>query len=1236
MDETGAIDVAGDAVSGAPKVASASTFRVVGIGASAGGLQALEILFDHMPNDTGMAFVVVQHLSPDFRSLMDELIAHHTLMPVRIAEDHMPVLPNTIYLIPPNKDMIVSGGRLLLSERDRAGGLSMPIDVFFRSLAEDYGKRAVGIILSGTGSDGSRGVRAIREAGGVVLAQNEESAQFSGMPRSAIATGVVQRVATPDQLPQALLELTLGAGVDTQPSFADAEGDPLGRLFELLRERYGVDFAAYKSPTVLRRIERRLALDHHDDLAAYVQRLEDQPEQRDVLFHDLLIGVTRFFRDPEAFARLEQDVIPELIAQMSADNPIRVWCAGCASGEEAYSLAMLFHQAAREQKRPLHLKLFATDVHRESLSRAAAGVYDADAIARLTPAQVEQYFTRHGDEYAITPELRRFIVFSHHDILHDPPFTRLHLIACRNLLIYLEYPAQKKILSLFHFALRKGGTLFLGPSETIGDLEDEFEPVDRHWRIYKKRREIRLGPPGLYTTTQVSEVVARSVPKMVSPIYEASPARDRALLRVYDQLLESVMPPTLVVTEYGDLVHTIGDAGRFLDQPRGRSTLQVTQMVHGDLKIALSTAMQRALRDDTTVVFEGVRAETRSGPRHIKLVVQVVRDRQSGGTFFRISFDESVLEAPPRAEAPGGQAFDPDARTRERIEDLEHELRYTKEHLQAAVEELEASNEELQSTNEELMASNEELQSTNEELHSVNEELYTVNAEYEEQIKKLTVLTDDMDNLLRSTEIGTIFVDQELRVRRFTPAVGRIFRLVPHDIGRPFEDIKSTLVAEDLVAQMRKVLVTGETIEREARTVDGSWLLVRLTPYRTQGETIAGAVLSMIDVTSSKATERAHTRDRKLLRALLDHSSAAIMVHDEQGRRTLANRRAEEMFGPSEAGPDGPQPDQALARQVAAVLDAGTDLEFDGAVTTATGELRRFHANCFPFKTGDGSETLVGSIVTDSTDRYRLEAKLRENEHALDTMLEHLTMQIALIGPDGTIVRVNEAWRRFAEANDYRGRDAGLGTNYLAACVAGEANDPTFPIGATDGIRAVLDGRRDVFIAEYPCDSPSEKRWFRMVVTPFDFDGRRGAVIAHLDLSDLRESRQQLRRARQYLDLLYRNGRSGILVTRAPFEPALEFASANVERWLGHTRRDLELMSPDWTILVHPEDRAALLEAIRDPTRREVRFERLRLYDRHGAALGGAFTMTTIDDLQGNAVARAAIWTPDAEPVGGA
>jgi two-component system CheB/CheR fusion protein len=865
---------------------------VVGIGASAGGLEALEHFFDNLAADTQLAFVVVQHLSPDFKSLMDELLGRHTELPIQLVEDGMLVEAGHVYLIPPKKEMIISGGRLLLSERDRQQELTLPIDVFFRSLAQDCGRRAIAIVLSGSGSDGSRGIRDIHTAGGTVIVQDLDTAQFDGMPRTAAETGIVDFILPPQDMPRVLDErIKRGANGDARAANAPprtARSVAFTDVYRLLEQEFGIDFTHYKPSTVTRRIERRLRLSDVDGIEQYVHRLRGERAELDVLYRDLLIGVTRFFRNEEAFEILRQRVLPELIANVAPTQPVRVWVAGCATGEEAYSIAILLHELVSGLP-GRSFKIFATDVHRGSLELAARGFFGAESLANVSQERKDRYFIKSGASYQLVPELRQSIVFAPHNVIKDAPFTRVDLVSCRNMLIYLQPAVQQKVLNQFHFALNRGGVMFLGPSESPGALLKDFETIDPHWRIYRKHSDVRT-PVDPRLQPRLSDARIAAVP-MIGPFARYSMSH---LLATYDALLEDFMPASLLVNDRSELVHAFRGASQFLKPRDGRQALEVTEQVDEQLKPLITGGLRRALLSPAPFTFKNVQVRVDDADQVFNIGWRRVAPRNTEVPHVLITFEP--VEGTERSLVATPTEIDLGQLSRDQLGTLQTELDYTKENLQSAIEQLETGNEELQASNEELMSSNEELQSTNEELQSVNEELYTVNAEYQSKITELTELTNDMDNLLASTEIATIFLDEKLRIRKFTPQVAESFNLLPQDVGRSIETFTSTIEHPELTSDIRRVLATTERLEREVRDRHGRALFLRILPYRAKGGT-AGAVITFVDMSGLKAAEDALFHERYLLNSLLASVPDAIYFRDTRGRFIRTNPAATARLG---------------------------------------------------------------------------------------------------------------------------------------------------------------------------------------------------------------------------------------------------------------------------------------------------------------------------------------------------
>jgi two-component system CheB/CheR fusion protein len=954
---------------------------IVGIGASAGGLEALERLFEAMPTDTGMAFVVVQHLSPDFKSLTDDILARRTRLPIRVVEDGIPVRPDTIFLIPPRKDMIATGGRLLLTDKDPGQVVALPIDRFLRSLASEAGDRGVAVILSGTGSDGSRGIREVHEAGGLVVVQEPGTAKFDGMPRSAIDTGAVDLVLAPEAIPDALMRHA------RHPRAVPATPVPMpvgvDAVFRLLRDAHGIDFSYYKPDTVARRLERRLSLCKSTSVEEYARRLAEDPAELNLLYKDLLIGVTRFFRDEEAFARLAADVLPGLVERLGPGEEFRAWVTGCATGEEAYSLAILVRECLDGLGRDNPVKIFATDAHRASLDTAGVGVYPEAALAEVGAERLSRFFARVAGGYQVSADLRKMVVFAAHNVLKDAPFTRLDLVTCRNLLIYFQPAAQKRVLTLFHFALKTGGVLFLGPSETCGEVGEEFEPVDHRWKVYRKRRDVRLAadlrPP------------AAVPPRTAAP---APPGPDPGLPGLYDALLDEFMPPSLLVNDRGEVIQAFAGASKYLRFRDGRVNTDVLAVVDPELRTALVGALPRAFKELAEVTYKGLRVSPPEGERLVDMTVRPVRNRRAGVGHALIQLRE-VGGVPPAREA--AREIDLGEATREQVLSLEAELRYTKENLQAVVEEMETSNEELQATNEELVAANEELQSTNEELQSTNEELYTVNGEYQKKIAELTELTADMDNLLTSAEVHTIFLGRDLCIRKFTPKIAETFNLLPQDLGRRIDHFTYTLDHPGLLDDLRAVLAKASPIERQVRDRQGRWFLLRVLPYRA-GLSVAGVVVTLIDLSRVKQAEAERWRIGEQLSGVLRNAPDWIAIRDPGGRYALASEAFKRFAGCDPVGRTAhdlfpAEVAEAVAAADRRVIDTGEESRVEVQIPHPDGPHTYLSVN-FPIRDEAGRVTAVGGIKTDITPIKQAERLARDGVIQRDRFLAMLSHEL--------------------------------------------------------------------------------------------------------------------------------------------------------------------------------------------------------------------------------------------------
>jgi len=876
---------------------------VVGMGASAGGLEAFEQFFTHMPPDSGMAFVLVQHLAPDHASLLPELLAKYTRMPVQQIMTATPVAPDHVYVIPPDATLTIADGVLHLeSPPAEPRGHRTPIDHFFRSLAADQDGSAVCIILSGTGTDGTLGLQAIKEYGGMAMAQTVESAQYDSILRSAIATGLVDHILSAMEMPAKLVEYATHLAVLRESGgndgFRKEVGNSLSVIHTLLRRQTGHDFSQYKGSTILRRLQRRMQALQLDAVDAYIARLRQDPTELEFLFKDLLIGVTHFFRDPEAFAALEREVIPKMFANKGADDQVRVCVAGCSTGEEAYSLAILLYEYMDRVDGAPRVQVFATDIDEHALGMARRGCYPAGIAEYVSPERLERFFVKQDTTYQVKKEIRELCIFSTHSFIKDPPFSRLDLFSCRNVLIYLGPALQQKLMPLFHYAVRPGGFLFLGPSETLNGRDDLFRTLDQKHRIFQ-RKDVLPRPQVEFPLTDGRQLLARRLEGLGDISAEVQDIG--ALTR--RTILEHYAPAGVVITAQGDVVHFSGRTGRYLEPPSGTPNVNVLNMAREGLRLPLRTALYQAVTRRQRVVDEQVRVKTNGDVQPITLIVQpLTTNPDADATLYLVIFQDvssarSTAHTEPKA-APGLKD--------DQIRRLEGELRGTEERLQSTIEELETSNEELQSANEEFQSTNEELVISKEELQSLNEELETVNSELRRKVEDLNRVNSDLQNLLNSTQIATLFLDTEMCIRNFTPATRTLLRLTPGDIGRPIADFAQRFVGADLVSEALDVLTTLATRERQLRLMDvDTHYLMRLLPYRTVENVIDGVVIAFVDVTALKQAEEAAYNSQVYAESIVETVRDPLLVLAADLRVRGANRAFYETFSGTPAETEG-------------------------------------------------------------------------------------------------------------------------------------------------------------------------------------------------------------------------------------------------------------------------------------------------------------------------------------------
>jgi two-component system CheB/CheR fusion protein len=978
-------------------------FPVVGIGASAGGLEALTEFLRALDPSTGMAFVLVPHLSPTHESLMASILARSTSMPVIEVQDEPTVEPNHVYVIPPDRSMVIEGGKLRLFPR--GGGPRRAIDQFFHSLAEDQTFTAIGVILSGMASDGTAGVQEIKALGGITFAQVD--AQYDAMPRNAIATGCIDFILDP-----AGIAAELGR-IARHPYLSAAQPREVERLapnyvlriLRLVQQKTGVDFSHYKRTTLHRRIARRMVLHRLEDIGEYIQLLQTTPAEIEALYQDILINVTSFFRNPGAFEALKQTVFPRLLRERTATDPVRVWVLGCSTGEEAYSLAMALTEFGQTSGQQFPVQIFATDLNAEGIERARSGVYPHSITEEVSPERLRQFFVESGGNYRIAKSIRDMCVFARHNGISDPPFSRMDLISCRNLLIYLDHVLQQRMIPLMHYALRHEGFLWLGSSETIGSYRDLFDLQDPKHKIYAKRATTGRHVPALplLPSKAAWRRAATEDPEPALPTMPAAPGyreADRVLLGRYS-------PPCILIDGNFDIVQFRGDTRPYLSPTPGRASLGLFRMLHDRLQMPIRTALRRMNPEaPQSMRLDPVRLDLDSTSREVTVEIIPVPDGATSAADYLIVFeDNGVGHRAAEAAAPALPLNE--SEQQQELARLREELAGTKEYLQSVIEQQEAANEELQSANEEIQSTNEELQSINEELEtskeeiqSSNEELATVNDELHNRNAEMNQSNNDLGNLLSSVQLAIVMLGPDLRIRRFTPAAERLLNLIGTDVGRPISDIKLNVTVPDLESMLADVIATVTPRECEAQDRTGCWYSVRLRPYRTIDNRIEGAVVVLVDIDSLKRSEERLRESEHRFRVLADYAPVLIWLDNHQGLQ-FANRRYLEFLGVTEREMQGswaqyvhPDDRAAFVAEYQRAVDTGSGFDSECRFRRHDGEYRWMKACARP--RGSGDEALAGHVgsMVDITDLKLAAEALRETDRNKNEFLALLAHEL--------------------------------------------------------------------------------------------------------------------------------------------------------------------------------------------------------------------------------------------------
>ena len=983
--------------------------RIIAVGASAGGLEALKAFFENIPETDKNAYVVIQHLSPDYKSMMGELLKKNTNLPIREVKDGKKIKQGHIYLIPPANNLIFKNNKLHLTNKPTGQSLNLPIDIFFESLAKQKKEKAIGVILSGTGSDGTRGIRAIKEQDGMVMVQDPEEAKFDGMPQSAINTGLIDYV-----LPVSKMGKELKNFIDAPSVFHFKDGDlnynesELMKILRFVDEKTGLDFREYKHATLARRIARRVNVCKCKSLSDYYEFLIHNEDETEILHREFLIGVTKFFRDEKVWKVLREEVIPKLVAKKKNGEVIKLWDVACSSGEEAYSFAMIINEEIEKQNKNIDLKIFATDISEKHLNIGSEALYPESIVADIDPDLLLKYFISKPHGYKVIDKMRRMVVFSKHNIIKNPPFSNMDIVACRNLLIYFQPGIQNKALNFLQYALKVGGFLVLGTSENVSSQKNNFKVIDRSAKIFQNQNaEKRLNTSISESTT--SNILSSNKSEIKRPAYRktTNPIKNKLTEELNETILEVFGGASVFVDKDFNILQAVGEFRKYANFPVSGFSVNLLDMLGADLKYIIQSTLKKAKKTNAKLRYQDASFENGGSQGTVDIIVKPYTQKGEDNTNYVISFIEKKLNL---NDVDTLEKLTLTKRTQEYVADLEDELKETKEELNTSLEEIETSNEELQAANEELLASNEELQSTNEELQSVNEEINTVNAENLQKVEDLAALNADMNNLLESTEIGVIFLDKNLRIRKFTPAIQRHFNLIDSDEGRPIEHFMSSMGKNNLITRCKRVLRTGKILEKQVMTRDNAYFLRRISPYINSENEISGVVVTFIDVgLLQKSKEKLIASEKRfksfyeedpVVHISVDPQTQLIVQCNEMAVKKLGYETKEDLIDKPIYDLYNEESQLKALKTNKEFKNNGTIVNMEQNMLTATGDLLPVILNATAEKDVDGRVMTIRYTCVDISDLKKAEIQLKQQHEDLARANKDLEQFVSICSHD--------------------------------------------------------------------------------------------------------------------------------------------------------------------------------------------------------------------------------------------